>query len=141
MYGCLVCNPFKGNDWPSDDPLTDGVGYLDPCEHDYSDHFQLNDFEIKGLTPAAVYMIERLHLNRSQLIKLRKIRSEKERKHSETVEGFNNFLEIIDVGIRSGQSLQNKKEIVINQLNTEMERWIHRWDPIHELGDYREEGR
>ncbi len=141
LYGCNVCNPFKGNDWPSDDPLTDGIGYLDPCEHDYDKHFRVSSFEIEGLTPVAVYMIERLHLNRHQLIKLRKRRFKEEKTHSETIEAYNDLLETIEVKIRSGQSFQNKKNLIANRLNNMVNEWERRWDPQFALEDYREYGR
>lgn len=96
LYGCNVCNPFKGNDWPSDNPLLDGVGYLDPCEHDYDDHFRLHEFEIEGLTRPAMYMIERLHLNRRQLIKLRQRRWDEERIHLQTVQELHEQLQLVE---------------------------------------------
>ncbi len=141
LYCCNVCNPFKSNDWPSDDPLTDGIGYLDPCEHNYDDHFQLSSFEIEGLTPVAAYMIERLHLNRPQLTKLRKMRFNKERTHLEIVQTLKYFLKIIEAAIDSGKLPQGSKNLAINQLNDEIEKWERQWEPIYELEDYREQGR
>ncbi len=141
LYGCNVCNPFKGNDWPSDDPLADNIGYLDPCEHDYDDHFQIKNFEIKGLTPVGIYMVEKLHLKRPQLIKLRKMRFNKEQIHLETIQTFNDLLKIIDVAINSGKLPQSRKNMVINQLNAEINDWEQRWEPVYKLRDYRESGR
>src|SRR5262249_34904582 len=68
IYSCGVCNSFKLDDWPSDDPLTHGRGYIDPCEHDYQEHFrEKGEGIVEGISSAAIYMIERLHLNRRQL--------------------------------------------------------------------------
>ena len=39
LYSCSQCNVMKGDMWPSDDPLLDGYGWLDPCEHDLEEHY------------------------------------------------------------------------------------------------------
>ncbi|MBE2222338.1 MAG: hypothetical protein IAF02_12395 [Anaerolineae bacterium] len=144
LYGCNICNPFKGNDWPSDDPLFDGVGYLDPCEHDYDAHFRLKGFEIEGLTQPALYMIERLHLNRRQLVKLRQKRWDEEAVHVKTLQEFHEQIELIDTAIHSQQlspAIQEQfhtlKQTIANQLHVMIEKWERRWEPLYTLEDYR----
>ena len=144
LYGCEICNPFKRKDWPSDNPLIDGVGYIDPCEHDYDDHFRVNGFEIEGLTQVARYMIERLHLNRRQLIKLKKKRFDEETTHTETLLELKKQLDIIDTAVSSGtllqavqHQLQDMKNIITNRLNDLTEQWECRWEPVYALEDYR----
>lgn len=144
LYGCNVCNPYKGNDWPSDTPLVDGVGYLDPCEHDYDDHFRLNGFEVVGITRPAWYMVERLHLNRTQLIKLRQRRWDEERLHAQTVQELHDQLELLEVAIYSDQlpqatrqQFQVMKDVVTKRLDEDMANWQRRWEPFYELDDYR----
>jgi len=144
LYGCEVCNPFKGSDWPSDNPLVDGVGYIDPCEHDYDDHFRLNGFEVEGLTQVAAYMIERLHLNRRQLVKLRQKRFDENATHAKIVREFNEQLTIIDRAMDGGrlpqtsrQQLQEMKLTIMSQLNDVIAKWEQRWEPLYALDDYR----
>lgn len=144
LYGCNVCNPYKLNDWPSDDPLGDGIGYLDPCEHDYDDHFRLNGFEIEGLTQVAKYMIERLHLNRSQLVKLRKSRIDEEESLTKIIQELNEQLNIINMAVTSEhlppsirQQFQTMRNMITERLHHEMGIWHDRWKPRFDLDDYR----
>ena len=68
LYACGVCNTYKGDDWPADDPVAAGAGYLDPCEHDFDAHFApARGFRVAGRTGVGRYMVEALHLNRRQL--------------------------------------------------------------------------
>jgi uncharacterized protein (TIGR02646 family) len=78
LYSCDVCNCYKRDDWPSDNPLADGRGYLDPCEHDYSLHFSedVPTGKLCGHTAPARYMVELLHLNRGYLVRLRAARTQ-----------------------------------------------------------------
>lgn len=41
VYSCPHCNNIKVEHWPSDDPIRDGYGWLDPCIHDYDQHFTI----------------------------------------------------------------------------------------------------
>ncbi|MCZ8215126.1 MAG: hypothetical protein O9262_02755, partial [Cyclobacteriaceae bacterium] len=69
FYSCPVCNRFKKDDWPGD-PDLDTISYPDPSKTDYSILFELDGttHKIKGNYVAANYLIERLYLNRAQLI-------------------------------------------------------------------------
>lgn len=67
FYACPICNRFKSNDWPGE-PNLDNATYPDPCKTDYSNLFDFANYKIKGKFIAANYIIERLFLNRSQLI-------------------------------------------------------------------------
>jgi len=68
---CAICNWFKGNDWP-DDPVEDNSrsAYPDPSVCDYNTIFAMptGTYLIKGTCLAGAYVIERLYLNRPQLI-------------------------------------------------------------------------
>ncbi len=71
FYACPVCNRFKSDDWPADCPNDFSIAsYPDPSEVDYSELIDFNDvdYTIVGKFPASRYMIERLYLNRPQLI-------------------------------------------------------------------------
>lgn len=77
LYSCPVCNTYKGRDWPSDNPVEDGRGYPDPCMVDYDDHIRLlPNYRVEGLTNVGRYLVRRLRLNRLQLVKVRKGRSD-----------------------------------------------------------------
>lgn len=75
FYVCSVCNSFKGDDWPTDTPRPDVVGYLDPSAHDYSNHIAVDPRTglAQGRDVAGRYKVHRLHLNRAQLILYRRI--------------------------------------------------------------------
>lgn len=69
FLACPVCNRFKSDDWPSD-PDLDKPSYPDPSITDYSKIFRpgVSLYSISGTCVSATYVIERLYLNRPQLI-------------------------------------------------------------------------
>lgn len=69
FLACPVCNRFKSDDWPADPDLS-VPSYPDPSVTDYSNIFYPNNtsFTISGSCISANYVIERLFLNRPQLI-------------------------------------------------------------------------
>jgi HNH endonuclease. len=70
FLACAICNRFKGNDWPAD-PVADHSisAYPDPSASDYNSLFTwTSNFQLKGLYPSAKYILERLYLNRPQLM-------------------------------------------------------------------------
>lgn len=90
-YACPICNRFKSNDWPAD-PAVDlsNISYPDPSKTDYSTIFAPDDsnFTISGRNTAANYVVERLFLNRPQLIyerRERMLKQEEARLRSEVV--------------------------------------------------------
>lgn len=82
FYACCICNLYKSDDWPRDPDATHSViAYPNPAEADYSDLFD-EDSEsgrISARFAAAAYLLERLHLNRPQLIVARKCAHQRER--------------------------------------------------------------
>lgn len=68
-HACPICNRFKSDDWPTDSNL-DEISYPDPGQHDYSDlfEFKMSSFELVGKYKASKYIVNRLYLNRPQLI-------------------------------------------------------------------------
>ena len=74
-YCCAVCNTYKSDDWQGD--VTDAqkdVGYLDPSTYDYNSYFIVSRRGLVGSDFASVkYMIEKMNLNRGQLIFRRRI--------------------------------------------------------------------
>lgn len=74
FYACPVCNTFKGDDWPCSPPDNLSVPcYADPSVVDYNYIFlRTGSLEIEGANQAARYMVEKLYLNRPQLIQERR---------------------------------------------------------------------
>ncbi len=71
FYACPICNRFKGDDWPAEPNIDLNIScYPDPSKIDYSTIFEVNnsDYKVIGKNIAANYIIERLFLNRPQLI-------------------------------------------------------------------------
>lgn len=69
-HACPVCNKFKSDDWPNENNSLDEICYPDPSEYDYTELFELNvdNYTIIGKYIASNYLINRLYLNRPQLI-------------------------------------------------------------------------
>jgi hypothetical protein len=69
LYSCDHCNVYKGTEWPSDDPVSDGIGWLDPCQHDLRAHFRLgyvnDEFRLETFSMVGKWMAETLLLHTS----------------------------------------------------------------------------
>lgn len=73
---CAICNRFKSNDWPNDpDAKLSIPSYPDPEVVDYDTLFNCDDkrFLLTGRFIASKYVVERLYLNRPQLLRLRRL--------------------------------------------------------------------
>jgi hypothetical protein len=73
---CGVCNVLKCDDWPCE-PVADHslATYPDPTLVDYNSLFDVSSttYELKSSTTAGGYLIERILLNRAQLIVERRL--------------------------------------------------------------------
>lgn len=75
-WSCHVCNGIKSksNHWPSDELLARGIRFVDLCEDDFDQHYQvLPDGTLNPLTLSASYTIDTIDLNSEHLRKLRAI--------------------------------------------------------------------
>jgi hypothetical protein len=76
-YG--LCNMAKGDSWPTESQMKNGIRYLNPCaEADYN-HQIFEDpatHQLVATTPAADYHIEMLDLNNPALVNQRKERAD-----------------------------------------------------------------
>lgn len=77
FYACGICNSFKSDDWPTeltDDDLSK-PGYPCPAKVDYNSFLLVDGDtgEVSGNNVTSRYLIERLHLNRGQIVALRAI--------------------------------------------------------------------
>jgi hypothetical protein len=71
FYACSICNGFKSDDWPADPDMNLSIAcYPNPSEVDYSHIFIVENTLglIDGVNIAAKYMVNKLYLNRPQLI-------------------------------------------------------------------------
>ncbi len=74
VYACTTCNRFKGDYWQSVGAPED-LRLLHPAENNVNAHLvETTDGRLAGLTPRGWFHIDRLHLNRSQLVALRQLR-------------------------------------------------------------------
>ena len=146
LYACDVCNCYKGDDWPSDDPLADGVGYLDPCQHDYDKHFENNPTTgyTDGRTPPARYMVERLHLNRQFLIQLRQKRTQEEAIHHRFQQICRETLKMIERPLQDNslpdharKSLKLARTAIEALWQERLRWWQRRWEPLYEPSNLR----
>lgn len=73
---CGICNVLKCDDWPAE-PTTDHsvAAYLDPSVVDYNTVFSMSvpSYEVSSTTMAGRYVIQRILLNRAQLILERRL--------------------------------------------------------------------
>ena len=71
VYACTVCNRFKGDYSPALD-APDSLRLLRPQRDDLGAHLEETVHgRLIGLTPRGWFHIQRLHLNRPQLVELR----------------------------------------------------------------------
>jgi HNH endonuclease len=71
VYACTACNRFKGEYAPPPD-APESLRLLHPRRDDTSAHISATaQGRLLGLTPRGWFHIQRLHLNRAQLIELR----------------------------------------------------------------------
>jgi 5-methylcytosine-specific restriction endonuclease McrA len=101
FYACAICNTFKGDDWP-DEPLEDlsNPSYPDPSKTDYNELFNYTKSvgALEGKFVTSKYLIEKLYLNRPQLII--------ERRMSASLSRLRSMQEFIDNAIPALESNQ-----------------------------------
>src|SRR6266508_6339823 len=71
FLACSICNCFKQADWPNDPNKRLNIPcYPDPSTVDYSTiiSMNVNNYKLRGEKLASRYVIERLFLNRPQLL-------------------------------------------------------------------------
>jgi hypothetical protein len=79
VYACPACNRFKGDHWPVPEAGPD-LMLLHPQRDDLPTHVgSLPDGRLIGLTKRGWFHIQRLRLNRAQLVELRLQRVEEQR--------------------------------------------------------------
>lgn len=72
VYCCAACNRFKGDFWPAHNPLKTELRLLHPKRDDLALHLkERKDGYLQSLTATGAFHLERLQLNRVQLIAVR----------------------------------------------------------------------
>lgn len=134
FYACAICNRFKSNDWPND-PVKDHsvVSYADPKETDYNELFDIHENgKIFGNFVASKYMIEKINLNRPQLINERRTVLIS-KKSEEIIEKIESMIQKIESEERSPEINQIITEMLLLSLSTQKlllkEREIPRYEP------------
>jgi len=98
LYSCDHCNNLKTDSWPSDHPLDDGVGWLDPCDHDLTQHYRYEyrdqQFDLVMLTPVGRWMAISLALDQPARIHRRRALAEEEWIDNATVKKLETLLEL-----------------------------------------------
>jgi len=69
-YSCPICNKFKSDDWQNEPDDLEVICYPDPSDYNYSDLFEVDitNYTLKGKYVSSMYLINRLYLNRPQLV-------------------------------------------------------------------------
>jgi hypothetical protein len=73
---CAICNVLKADDWPAEPvPSHSLASYPDPADTDYNSLLFINQptYEVASATLAGRYVIERVYLNRAQLVLERRL--------------------------------------------------------------------
>jgi hypothetical protein len=71
FYACAICNCFKGDDWPCEPSDDHSVcAYPNPSKVNIGHIVEYSKAtgQIRGIHPAAKYLVEQLYLNRPQLL-------------------------------------------------------------------------
>jgi len=74
IWSCRHCNQHKSNFSPSAAQVSQGYVILRPDQDDPSEHFEIENYDLKGKSKTGEFNIEKLNLNRQPLRRLREIR-------------------------------------------------------------------
>ena len=111
FYACPICNRFKSDDWPGEPESLDVVCYPDPSLTDYATIFSMssNSYILAGKYISSTYVVERLYLNRPQLVYERREKFLKNREALLTSE-VNDLVQQTDeiVLLKAAHALANK---------------------------------
>ena len=146
LYSCDHCNIAKGDMWPSDDPLTDGVGWLDPCEHDLKEHYYYGylegEFTLVCLTVVGRWMATMLALDQPVRIQRHRKLVEEEQLDTDIAELIREFIEKSEHDYRREPTTEKLQKIARNrQTLRELEnKLINRYSPEPYISIRRNQG-
>ncbi len=74
FFACCICNSFKSDFWEDPSDKLDNSAFPDPSKINYSLLFELlSDAKLRGKNVAGSFLVEKLNLNRPQLMVERKL--------------------------------------------------------------------
>lgn len=109
FYACSICNSFKSDDWPNEPNFEYNISfYPDPSIVDYSEIFEIDmvTFYVKGKNVTTEYIVNKLFLNRKQLVIYRKTNFVKD-KYTLEIERSKRFKEILFKKISAESDIHN----------------------------------
>jgi hypothetical protein len=120
-YACAICNTFKSDDWV--EPLSDfSVGcYPDPSKMSYGELFELDYSKatVAGRNVTGVYLVNKLYLNRVQLV-LNRQETITEKRYQALINTVNNqkdaLFALADQGDTESLKLLRELELVVRSL-------------------------
>lgn len=117
-YCCRRCNHHKSSTWPNAEDLEKERRFFDPCEEDPDEHFRLTrdesgneNGEIASETPAGQYSIEKIRLNRRQLIAIRLDIAREERADRKRLDLVDGLLSSLGTRARSSSDIAMLEEL------------------------------
>ncbi len=122
FYACALCNTFKSDSWFS---ATDGdwsvIHYPNPSLYNYGDFFEISEdvFTLIGNNLVGTFLIQRLHLNRFQLIHFRRYEYSLD-KSNEILEATSEVREELEPLIKNGEDTAFKHYQKITKLREEI---------------------
>ena len=126
-YACQRCNRHKWNHWPTTEQNALGFRFIDPCEEDPDDHIRLTRHPktdelswLQHLTPAGRYAIEKIRLNRKQLVDIRRGLARKEGDEGAALNRTRQQIEHLANDVEEGRSTPNVEK-VLRSLKEEQE--------------------
>ncbi len=118
-YCCRRCNQHKSNHWPTDEEARRGLRFVDPCAEDPDDHFRLSRHPKHGdfccvISPTAAgrYTIEKIRLNRDQLVQIRRSIAAEEREEQALLSRISQWITSLTAEVESrGPSAEIKQAL------------------------------
>ncbi|HUU83441.1 MAG TPA: HNH endonuclease [Phycisphaerae bacterium] len=145
-YACRRCNLHKSNRWPTEEEESRGFRFVDPCEDDPDDHLRIardpgaDDLcWLHALTPAGRYTIDKIRLNRKQLIDIRRELARQEREAQEDLNRNHQQIERLANDLEERGSTPNL-EAVLRSLEEEQQRILRRAEELRSRRPFPPEG-
>ena len=137
-YACHLCNGNggKSNHWPTTEQHALGLRFIDPCEEDPDDHIRLTLHPktdelscLRHLTPVGRYTIEKIRLNRKQLVDIRRELARKEGDEGAALNRTRQRIEWLANDVKERGSTSNA-EAVLRSLQEEKQRILRRMEEL-----------
>ena len=135
-YSCRLCNGSKSAHWPTTEQNAIGFRFIDPCEDDPDDHIRLTRHPktdelswLQYLTPAGRYTIDKIGLNRKQLIDIRRELARLDHEERVALNRTRQQIERLAIDVEEGRSTPNVEK-VLRSLKEEQVRILSRIEDL-----------